>query len=579
MQSVRLTTIRDRVGSGWKLRLLVATPLRRISGLLLETMPTRDPDLPLPKKPMPPRSNRTKRYILSNRVLRRLLCQLSARRRFQLAGLLVLMFVGAAAELGTIGAVFPFLALIADPSLAQKYPHVRSIFSALGVREDANLLLLATILFGVAAVTASVVRLGLSWVSSKLIFAIGTDLVSEVYRRTLYRPYKYHVEHNTSEIIAGIYKADGIAFTLNPVIQGIVSVVYSCAIVAALVSIDYMSALLAGSGLAVFYWIITVITRRKLFVSGRISAECEGRRIQVVQEGLGGIRDVLIDSTQKVYVARLNKTLVAQREARVVGAFITTVPRFLVEGIGMVLIASVAYVMSLRTGGISTALPVLGALALGAQKLLPQLQQAYAGWTAVSSSRQALADVLELLEQAASSQLSEEQVSSLGMNVDITMRNVSFRYGETQSEVLRQVDLTIRRGTKIGFIGETGSGKSTMLDIIMGLLEPTSGIIQVDGQSITSDNCRSWQASIAHVPQAVYLSDAWIEENIAFGCDVNHVDRGLVIEAACKAQLSDFISSLPAGYDTLVGERGVRLSGGQRQRIGLAWALYNAQQS
>ena len=124
------------------------------------------------------------------------------------------------------------------------------------MREDANLLLLATILFGVAAVTASVVRLGLSWVSSKLTFAIGADLASEVYRRTLYRPYQYHVAHNTSEIIAGIYKADAVAFTLNPVIQGIVSVVYSCAIVAALVSIDYMSALLAGSGLAVFYWII-----------------------------------------------------------------------------------------------------------------------------------------------------------------------------------------------------------------------------------------------------------------------------------------------------------------------------------
>ena len=160
------------------------------------------------------------------------------------------------------------------------------------------------------------------------------------------------------------------------------------------------------------------------------------------------------------------------------------------------------------------------------------------------------------------------------MKVGITMRKVSFRYANTQSEVLREVDLTIRRGTKIGFIGETGSGKSTMLDIIMGLLEPTSGNIQVDGAPITIDNRRSWQASIAHVPQTVYLSDASIEENIALGCDINQVDRQLVIDAACKAQLSEFISSLPAGYDTPVGERGVRLSGGQRQRIGLARALY-----
>jgi ABC-type multidrug transport system fused ATPase/permease subunit len=507
-------------------------------------------------------------------MLRRFLSQLSARRRFQLAGLMFLMFLGAAAELGTIGAVLPFLGLIANPSLAQKYPLVRSIFGALGVREDTSLLLLATILFGVAAITASVVRLSVSWVSSRLTFALGADVAREVYRRTLYQPYKYHVARNTSEIIAGIYKADGVAFALNPVIQGIVSIVYSCAIVAALVSIDYMTAVLAGSGLALFYWIITAITRRKLLASGRISAECEGSRVQVVQEGLGGIRDVLIDGTQKVYVARFDKLVVAQSEARTALTFISTVPRFLVEGIGMVLIASVAYVMNLRNGGISAALPVLGALALGAQKLLPQMQQAYSGWTALGGVRQALGDVLEFLEQSDLKQLSEEAVSPLGMKIDIAMRNVSFRYGETQSEVLREFDLTIRRGTKIGFIGETGSGKSTMLDIIMGLLEPTSGSIQVDGEPITSGNRRSWQASIAHVPQAVYLSDASIEENIAFGCDMNHVDRRLVIDAASKAQLSGFISSLPAGYDTLVGERGVRLSGGQRQRIGLARALY-----
>jgi ABC-type bacteriocin/lantibiotic exporter with double-glycine peptidase domain len=588
MRSLTFITVRDRIAVGLKPWLLIAAPSRGLSGLLLNTIPRQNPDLHLPKKPLPPKSGRTKRYIPSNGMtdiqrtsnnsllggLRRLLSQLSARRRFQLVGLMLLMFMGAAAELATIGAVLPFLALIANPSLAHKYPLVQSIFSALGVREDASVLLLATILFAVAAVIASVVRLTMSWLSYKLTFAIGADLANEVYRRTLYQPYKYHVARNTSEIIAGINKADGVAFTLNPIIQSIVSIVYSIAIVAALVYIDYLTALLAGSGLAVFYWLITAISRRKLLTSGRISAECEGSRVQVVQEGLGGIRDVLIDGTQKVYAARLYKTLAALSEARAAISFIGIVPRFLIEGIGMVLIALVAYSMSFRNGGISTALPVLGALALGAQKLLPQMQQAYFGWTSLTGTRQGLADVLEFLEQADPNHLSREAVSPLNMKAEITMRKVSFRYGETQPEVLRELDLIIPRGSKIGFIGETGSGKSTILDIIMGLLEPTSGTIQVDGEPITSCNRRSWQASIAHVPQAVYLSDASIEENIAFGCDTNHVDRRLVIEAACKAQLSDFISSLPAGYDTLVGERGVRLSGGQRQRIGLARALY-----
>src|SRR4051794_1995158 len=588
MRSVTFMTVRDRITAGLKPRRLIGAPMRRMSSMALNTTPSKTLEIPLLKKSLPPRSKRTKRYVPSKGTdavqrtssssliggLRRLLLQLSARRRFQLAGLMLLMFLGAAAELGTIGAVLPFLALIADPSVAHKYPLVQSVFSALGFRGDASLLLAATILFGFAAVIASVLRLSLAWLSYKLTFTIGAELAKEVYRRTLFQPYKYHVAKNTSEIIASINKVDSVAFLLNPIIQSVVSIVYSCAIVAMLVFIDPTTAILAGSGLAAFYWTITAITRRKLFTSSKISAEGEGRRVQVIQEGLGGIRDVIIDGTQNVYAARLARTLAALTEARAAINFIGIVPRYLVEGLGMVLIALVAYSMSFRSGGISSALPVLGALALGAQKLLPQMQQAYSGWASLSGTQQALADVLEFLEQAAPSDSSQEAVSPLGMKRDITLRNVSFRYANTQSDVLRELDLTIPCGSKIGFIGTTGTGKSTVLDIIMGLLEPTSGTIRVDGEPITSCNRRSWQASIAHVPQAVYLSDASIEENIAFGSATDHIDRELVIDAAGKAQLSDFISSLPMGYKTLVGERGVRLSGGQRQRIGLARALY-----
>jgi ABC-type bacteriocin/lantibiotic exporter with double-glycine peptidase domain len=585
MPPMRFITARDRQGlNPWP---LIAAPWQSRSGMLLNTMLTNNLKLASSEK-LPPSSGRTKRRIQSNGIkdvqsrssnsllggLRRLLSQLSARRRVQLAGLMLLMLVGAAAELCTIGAVLPFLALIADPSVTKKYHLVQNIVSVLGVREDASLLLAVTILFGVAAVLASVIRLTLSWLSYKLTFAIGAELATQVYRRTLYQPYKFHVARNTSEIIASIFKVDGVAYMLNPVVQSLVSMVYIFAIVGLLISIDYLTAILAGSGLAVFYLIITTITRRKLLTSGRITAACEGSRIQVIQEGLGGIRDVLIDGAQNAYTARLDKTLADLSEARTAINFIGIVPRYLVEGIGMVVIAVVAYSMSSRNGGISTALPVLGALALGAQRLLPQMQQAYSGWASVSGTRQALSDVLELLEQPDPEHLDQERVSPLGMKRDITMRGVTFRYADAQPEVLRELDLTIPRGSKVGFIGKTGSGKSTMLDVIMGLLEPTSGSIEIDGEAITSCNRRSWQASIAHVPQAVYLSDASIEENIAFGSGGTHRDKALIIDAAYKAQLSDFISGLPAGYDTLVGERGVRLSGGQRQRIGLARALY-----
>jgi ABC-type multidrug transport system fused ATPase/permease subunit len=222
-----------------------------------------------------------------------------------------------------------------------------------------------------------------------------------------------------------------------------------------------------------------------------------------------------------------------------------------------------------------TALPVLGALALGAQRLLPLLQVIYGGWTNMNISRQSMADVVAILDLPIEDRYqSTRPIEPLPFERKIELEGVSFRYSPDRPLVLKDVSLTVNKGARVGFIGKTGSGKSTIMDLVMGLLQPTSGQIKIDGTVLTSENVREWQAQIAHVPQAIYLADTTIAANIAFGIAESEIDLVRVREAARHAELEDFIESLSDHYNSIVGERGIRLSGGQRQRIGIARALY-----
>jgi ABC-type multidrug transport system fused ATPase/permease subunit len=243
------------------------------------------------------------------------------------------------------------------------------------------------------------------------------------------------------------------------------------------------------------------------------------------------------------------------------------------EALGMVLIAVLAYGPS-RHGGIAAALPVIGALALGAQRLLPALQQIYYAWANMLGNQASLAATLELLNQPLPADVGQPEPIPLPFNESIRFENVRFRYTAEQPWVLDGFNLTIPHGARVGFVGSTGSGKSTALDLLMGLLMPTDGGLFVDGNPVTGNRVSAWQRTIAHVPQSIYLSDASVAENIAFGVPRDMIDMQRVRLAAKQAQIADFIEGRPDGYDGFVGERGMRLSGGQRQRIGIARALY-----
>ena len=511
-----------------------------------------------------------------NPSIKRLWAHLAPRRKNQLALLLVIMVITSFAEVLSIGAVLPFLGVLMSPEKVFTSEYVQPIVSILEITQPNQLLLPLTLLFIAAAIFSAGMRLTLIWAQTRLGHAIGADLSLQSYERTLYQPYSVHASRNSSEAIAGISgKASSVVHsTLLPLLSFISSVVILISITAAIVAIDPLVALITFGGFGAVYAVIMMASRNRLTQnSQRISRE-SNNVVKALQEGLGGIRDVLIDGTQAVYCKIYRSADLPLRRAQASNQIISASPRFLIEALGIALIAALAYAITGREGGVAAAIPLLGALAIGAQRLLPVLQQLYGSWSSLRGGQVSLNDVLDLLDQPLPAYAGALNSESITFTRSIKLNDICFRYTDQTPLVLRNIDLEIQKGSRVGFVGTTGSGKSTLLDILMALLPPVKGSLVIDGTAINEQNFRSWQSHIAHVPQSIFLADTTIAENIAFGVPADQIDCQRVEKAARQAQIAKTIESWEKGYSTLVGERGVRLSGGQRQRIGIARALY-----
>jgi ATP-binding cassette, subfamily B, bacterial PglK len=502
--------------------------------------------------------------------------KISARRKMQFGALLVLMVITSFAEVISIGAALPFLAALTDPDRLFQTTAIQPLIRIFDLSKPLQLILPLTILFGFAAVLAGAMRLLMLWVSTRLAFAAGADLSMDIYRRTLYQPYEVHCARNSSEVINGIStKANGVIYNMIlPVLTLISSIVVMIAILIALFFVQPVVALAAFFGFGLIYLSIIFITRKQLLIDSELIARESSAVIKSLQEGLGGIRDVLIDGSQAAYCKIYRDADLPLRRAQGNNQFIAQSPRYALEALGMLLIAFLAFALSQSNHGVASAIPILGALALGAQRLLPVLQQAYSSWINVSGTQVSLGDILKFLDQPLPAYADDFDLQSMPFKKEISLSRLYFRYRPETSWVLKDLNLTIKKGSRVGFVGTTGSGKSTLLDIVMGLLQPSQGELKIDGTVLTLKNQRSWQTHIAHVPQTIFLADSTVEENIAFGIPKGQINFDKVRDAAKKAQIAHVIDGLPEGYQTHVGERGVRLSGGQRQRIGIARALY-----
>jgi ATP-binding cassette subfamily B protein len=501
---------------------------------------------------------------------------LSAKRRLQFKLLLILMMVASVAEMFTITAVLPFLGVITAPDKVFSNPYVKPINELLNLKSSEDLRMFITIGFVSTALIAGTIRIILLSVSTKLLFAAGIDISAEIYRRSLFQPYPIHVNRNSSDLINVVFNksSDVIFGIMMPLMTIISSSILLVGIISVLVIIDPMVMLLSFTSFAILYFFILRTTSQKVKHNSKLIAEESTKAIQCLQEGIGGIRDVLMGNAQNyyfsIYTTAISKLRTSQGNNSIIGA----TPRFMVETLGIVLIACLALYLTGRDGGVVSAVPVLGALAIGAQRVLPTLQQCYSSVTAIKSVEYPLRDVIYLLDQSVLKQEFNEQLPPKGLTQKLSLKNVNFRYGVDSPYVLSDISIDIDKGDRIGIVGITGGGKSTLVDIIMGLLMPTEGAIVCDDEVLNENNINSWQKCIAHVPQSIYLTDGTIEQNIAFGCKESEINPERVIKAAKTAQLHELIHSFESKYKTMVGENGVLLSGGQRQRIGIARALY-----
>lgn len=509
-------------------------------------------------------------------LLYRLWKHINPQRRIQFVALFLLMILATFTEVISIGAVIPFLGVLTAPEKVYLHPFAQPIIQLLSIDEPNQLLLPLTISFAAAALFSGVMRLGLLFAQTRLSNAIGADFSINIYRRTLYQSYSVHVNRNSSEVISGILSkvSNIVGSHLMPILTICSSALMLLTILVALIAIEPIVAIGSIAGFGSIYAIVILAAKKRLVHDGECISRGSNQIIKVIQEGLGGIRDILIDGTQAAYCNIYRNADLPLRRALANVQIIGASPRYVIEALGIVLFAVLAYLLAERSEGIASAIPVLGALALGAQRLLPVLQQAYSSWIAMRGGQASLRDAMDLLDQPLPFYADAPEPVPIKFQQSIVLNNLAFQYSEQTPWVLKGVSLTIPKGSRVGFMGSTGSGKSTLLDIVMGLLAPSEGSMLIDGVTITQNNHRMWQAHIAHVPQAIFLADTTIGENIAFGVPAKQIDFDRMRQAAQKAQIAETIEGWDKQYDTLVGERGVRLSGGQRQRIGIARALY-----
>jgi len=518
-------------------------------------------------------------------LLRRVLFLARPYGRAKLAGVFSLALTQAVFQVIGATSIFPFLAIAADPDRIRR-SHFGTLFLSLFPPMSNWELLITTGVIAIAGVFFSnAINLLSEYARTRYAQNFAHWLRVRLLRRMASQPYTYFLQRNSGELLKKIF-TDVINYTVGvllPLLDTIARALTSVLLLATLFLVQPVIALSAALGLGGFY----VITFR-LFARKRREVD-ENLRIhstgfyQEAHQMLGGIKPVKVHRAEEHFLARFagHSAIIAKMNARV---SIFNSARYLVEPLAFGGLVVAVLLLAARGRDFSDILPNLGVMALAGYRLLPSLQLLYSQLTQVSSMRHAVDEVYDEFVEAETDGSVSPAISGDDLararpfrwNDSITLREISFRYPGASRPALNKISLIIAKNTSLGVIGPTGSGKSTFVDLLLGLYQPTTGEILIDDEPLTPALVPAWQASIGYVPQDIFLIDDTIARNIAFGLPDAEIDSARLREACVMAQLIEFIEiELPAGFDTIVGERGVRLSGGQRQRIGLARALYH----
>jgi len=520
------------------------------------------------------------------RILRTFFELLTPRERRNLYLLFGAVVVMASLEVVSVASIMPFLSVAADPGIIQQNEYLLWVYETFGFA-DTNTFLIA---LGLAALVAMVVSNAFiiltTWALYRYAWGRNHTLSRRLLRSYLHRPYEYFLTRNSSELGKNILEEvkEVVNEMLIPALKGGAKAIVALFIIGFLLIIDPVVALLVASVLGVAYVGIYFAVRNRLDAYGRKRVKTNSSRYQIVSEAFGGIKEVKLLGKENAFLNQYETPSKWYSRYQARYRVIKLVPRYLLEVVafgGIILIA--VYLIAVQDN-LQQVIPMLGLYAFAGYRLMPALQQAFTGIASARFNIAALDAIHRGLEQQEAERLHTNdkapdehgQESTVPLNMRLVLDKVSFTYPGAKEAAIQNLSLEIPAHTTVGFVGKTGSGKTTTVDLILGLLRPQQGMISVGGTPLQGGAVHHWQQNIGYVPQHIYLSDDTVTRNIAFGVREEEIDMEAVRDAARRAHIADFIESdLPGRWQAVVGERGVKLSGGQRQRIGIARALYH----
>ena len=502
---------------------------------------------------------------------------LSKSERKETLVLLAMILVMSLLDVAGIASILPFITILGSPELVETNPVLSWTYNYFGFTANSEFffflggLVFVTLIVSLAWKTATQYKL-LSFV-----FMREHSIGVRMFEGYLNQPYAWFLDRNSSELGKNLLSElrELLSKMLLPVINLISQGTVSLLMLIMLLIIDYKMALTAAAVLGLFYGSIYKAISKLLLRMGSMRYDSNRERYKVASESLFAIKEVKIGGVEDLYIQRFNSSAkeFAKNEAQL--KTITALPRYALEAIafgGMVLI--LLSVLDDKNG-VSQVLPIVALYAFAGYRLLPAMQSVYSNATSLRFS-ETIIDELHKEIVSLGKVNKKKDKENISFSDKITLNNVSFNYPGTDSKVLNDISLTISANNMVGFVGLTGSGKTTLVDIILGLLEPQKGSLMADGVEINSKNINNWQSKLGYVPQQISLIDASLAENIAFGVKEDEINMETVQNVSRIASLHDFVNNnLTDGYNTAIGERGVKLSGGQRQRVGLARALYH----
>lgn len=512
-------------------------------------------------------------------IVSKILSLLSDSERRQVYTLGWLLIVMAFLETAGVASVFPFMAVVANPQLVETNRHLGFVFDAFGFRSKEAFFLF----LGVGMLATLVVSNGLAALITWRMLRFGAlrshSLSTRLLAKYLARPYIFFVNQNTSKLGSNILGEvqNVVNGVLLPGMQIVARTLVVTCIVGLLIVADPVLASVVASVLGGAYGCLYLGVRKAVTRIGAARLDANRERFRTANEALNGVKELKLSGGEGFYLERYSRASSRHSRHQSTIQAISQLPRYGVEVIAFGGVVLVILYFSTAGQTMQQAIPLVSLYAFGGYRLLPAIQQIFAALTQIRHGRPALDALAQDLAGHREDRRSPETpavASPLPLADHIELHDVTFRYPNAREEAVRKLNVTIRANSRVAFVGATGCGKTTTADLLVGLLEPTQGSIRVDGIVVDGESRRRWQQNVGSVPQHIYLTDDTVAQNIAFAVRPGSIDIAAVKRAARLASINDFIMSLPDGYETVVGERGVRLSGGQRQRIGIARALY-----